>query len=669
MTPALTPAELAAAREAWARVAVRLAARGRMRLSRTGRKFERRGERDVTVELPSHVAAVLLYDALGCAPVFVVDLDSSKADASVVDADHAAIVQLLDEAGLAARFSDRSVSGGRHLYVPLCTPVPHFEARQVAIALEELFATVDAMPMRGATEGCIRPPGAWHRHGGHQVLDEPIEAAEAALDQPNDDDAWRRFVDLVTTKTADGRHNTPRTPATHEPVALTPLRPAYHNVAQASPLSSPPAGPGEIEDQLEPLHGWSEPSADYQHIARTGVYDPARYPRRDGKPTTPSDVRQRVIWGCVAAGWSFGDVVRRVHDGTWPGLASFYARYSDGQRHGALQHDWRRAIAHERRRRQGAGEREHASKSNRGTSVRTTTTRGRKTQAGGSQGPAQNEQAPARTRSEVERFVREWLVAVELLHGPATDLTLRSLLVALAQMAILTGRTDFEVGNRGLAVAAATDNGTISRHLKRLLAEPSDRALVDHVQQARGVRAHVIALRIPALLAPACAARPWRRGRIHGIRAPFRELGRAAAFVYDVLEQLDAPAGGRDIAARARLSPAATYEALQVLAAWGLATNTSTGWILGDASLAHLAEAFGVDDAVRAQIERYRADRRTWWNWLVGRGLLDSSWVTARTTPPPQPEPPPPPPRWSDDTSLVELLQRELGAEVIELAG
>ncbi|WP_215817427.1 hypothetical protein [Pimelobacter sp. 30-1] len=678
---------------------------------------------------------MLLYDQRGCAPVFVVDLDSSKATAGTVvdagvdgvdgvDEDLAAIEALMDDAGLSARFSDRSVSGGRHLYVPLRTPVSYFEARQVAVALEELFATVDAMPMRGLTDGCIRPPGAWHRRGGHQVLDGPIEAAEAALDAPNDDTAWHAFAHTVleaaeaardvsrsaerdtsqvasrdTSTTAaenDALSQPPDTARTTalaahgQTVALFPLNgigeryegadthetheaagtaTRRHSKRARSPLSSPasvPHSPADAagEEQLEPLRGWTEPAADYQHIARTGEYDPEEYRRADGRPATDSDVRQRLIWSCVAAGWEFGDVVRRLHDGTWRGLAGLYARYSDQQRHGALRRDWRKAVDHERRRRQRRSERDkrafHAPQESR---VRTTTTSGRKTQ----RARAQEASNSTMTRSQVERFVREWLAAVELLSQPTSDLTARAVLYTFAALALSKGTVELDVGNRSLAIGADTDNGTVSRLLRQLLNEPSDRALLDHVQNGRGIHAHVVALRIPPLLAPACAAKPWRRGRIHGIRAAFRELGRAAAFVYDVLEQLDEPAGGRDIAARARLSPSATYEALQALAAWGLATRVDGGWTLGDASLAHLAELFGIDEAVRAQIQRYRDERRAWWTWLVDHGLLDPAWIARRTAPPPQAEhpPPPAPTRWTDDTSCVELLQRELDAVVI----
>lgn len=633
--------DLAAAREAWARVGVRVAARGRMRVSRTGGGYSRRGERDVTPELPMQPAAVLLYDERGRAPVFVVDLDTGKAGHDAVETEVAAIEALMDAAGLHARFGDASVSGGRHLYVPLATPVPFGEAREAAVALEVLFASVDAMPMRGLEGGCIRPPGAWHRRGGHQVLTGTLEAAEAALNAPNNELAWRRFLDTLRARVPHAADIAARhSDYTGENGHPRPLDPPHHS-------HGTDAGQVVELEQLTPLAGWNEPDGRYQHIARTGEYDPRRY-------QSASEARQGVLWACAASGWAFGDVVRRLEDGTWPGLASFYAKYR--ARHTAVAADWRAAVEHEKRRRGNQGD----------SAVRKCTTSGHKTRRGEEKPPAP---APGRLTSRgVQQFVREWLAAVDLLHGPETDLAMRALLYTLAEMAVLTERIEVQVGNRSLAIGSASDHGTVSRVLRRLLAEPADRALVDVIQEAHGVQAHVIQLRIPALLAAHCAAKPWRRGRVHGIRAAFRDLGRAAAFVYDALERVDGPIGGRELAAAARISVSATYDALAVLSAWGLATNTGAGWIVGDASLARLAEQFGTDEAVRAQIERYRNDRRAWWAWLVAKGLLDPAWVERRTTPPPQPEPPPCT-AWAEDTSVVELLVRELGAQVIDLAG
>jgi len=68
--------------------------------------------------------------------------------------------------------------------------------------------------------------------------------------------------------------------------------------------------------------GVRELAGNYLQIAHTGVYDSARY-------GSPSQARQAVITAAVWAGMSMVDVLARVSDGRWRGLASFYARYSN----------------------------------------------------------------------------------------------------------------------------------------------------------------------------------------------------------------------------------------------------------------------------------------------------------------------------------------------------
>jgi hypothetical protein len=222
-----------------------------------------------------------------------------------------------------------------------------------------------------------------------------------------------------------------------------------------------------------------------------------------------------------------------------------------------------------------------------------------------------------------------------------------------------------EVGNRSLAIATGLDHRSVGRALNKLRDEPSDRGLIDLVRPARNVHADAYQLIIPPLLRAACEAKPWRRGRIHGIRPAFRELGLSAAFVYAALEQLDEPIGGRELAALARLSPTATYEALACLAEWGLAERVAGGWTRGEASLGALAEAWGITDAIREQLERFRAERHAWREWLSTRGNVVPIGAHPDYSPPPPAEPPdwlPPDPAYDDHATLLELLERVLGA-------
>ncbi len=78
---------------------------------------------------------------------------------------------------------------------------------------------------------------------------------------------------------------------------------------------------------------------DYLRIVITGLYDMARYP-------TPSHARQAVIASAVWAGMQPADVISWLHNGAWPGLASFYTRYrSVGARRKAVLPDWKNAVS------------------------------------------------------------------------------------------------------------------------------------------------------------------------------------------------------------------------------------------------------------------------------------------------------------------------------------
>lgn len=548
--------------EEWAALAPLLAARGRVRISRDGgRNYRARDERPVPHVLPNQPAAVLVYDHDGCAPVVCLDLDSARGDTAT---DHRRLTDLLDDLG-APWFSDTSPNGGRHLYVPLAEAAPLHEVSEVVRGLTALAPTLDPQPMLNIHAGCIRPPGSRHKTGQHQRLDQPIAAAVDRLRAPARPEVWRAM----------------RT--------------------YASRLAGAPANDGAVRAQVAPptgsvtridaLHGHTAPDATFEQIARTGQWDPQRY-------RSASEARQAVLWASVASGWAFVDVARRVSDGTWPGLASLYARYRVNHRHQALARDWQRAVAFEgaRRSRRSADDRDAGLVHSRTTS------------------PHQSQRGAAGER------IREWLAAVDLLTRRG-DPAERAVLHALAEAGTLRGTTEVEHGNRSLSIATGLDQSTVGRVLRRLRSAPRDRLLIDLVRHGEGVRANVYALVIPDLMRPACESKPWRRGRIHAIRPAFRELGLGAAFVYDVLERAREPLSGRQIAVEAGLGHSGAHGILAVLASWGLAVRSPhRGWVVGSASLERLAEQWGVSEAVQAQIERYRHERRAWWAYL---GLVD----------------------------------------------
>lgn len=386
-----------------------------------------------------------------------------------------------------------------------------------------------------------------------------------------------------------------------------------------------PAG-DTTADQLTPRGRRTAPSESYVAIARTGDYDHDRY-------SSPSEARQSVIWAAVAAGWQLVDVARRVEDGTWPGLAAMYARYGDAHRRRALIRDWNSALRFEKNRRETTQE----------GSVRLGTTRGPKTQAGPTYG-----------------FIRTWLNAVDLAFDQdrRDDLAARAVLYALAEAAQKTGADVVEFGNRSLALATGLDQATVGKVLRRLANEPDP--FVDLVEPAAGVKANAYALVVPDRHAAAANERPWRPGKIHGVRPAFRELGLPASFAYAVLEHASGPLSGREIAHDARLGVQTTYDALDVLVAFGLARRTRHGFVLGPASLNNLAERFGIDEQIRAQLTKYREERRAWWALLGIVRLGDAGGTRGHYGPAP------PPPDDVEPYTLLDMLEDMLGAHVID---
>lgn len=578
----------------WRALAVGIAGKPRMRLSRDGGKnYSRRGERTITDNLPNQPAAVLIYDTAGCARTLCIDLDTSKGGIDAVERDFSTLKTILSR--LSARyFADRSPNGGIHVYVPLAGAAPFHEARAVAQALAAQTPTMDPMPMYGLTDGCIRPPGAFHRTGGHQRLIGSLTTAHDAIRIRNSPAVWAQLMTEVGAS-----------------VFLEGSR----GDTQVSNVTN-------IE-RLTPLGRFTEPDPRFQMIARTGGWD---------KYASPSEARQAVIWAAVASGWAFTDVARRIGDGTWPGLAALYARYRHGGIHKAVGRDWQAALKFEKRRRNELQV----------GSVRVGPTRGPKTHGG----------------TEYQ-LIRTWVNAYEIaLAGHTDDLATRAVLAAVAEAAQRTGSLIVEHGNRSLAIATGLDQRTVGKILKWLASE--DEPLIDLVLPASGVKANAYQLIIPEHLATAAQSKPWKKGKAHGIRAAFRELGLPAAFMFAALEQATEALNGRDLAKDARLGVTSAYEALSVLHSWGLVERTPQGWKLGTQSLDQLAEAFGIVDQIKTQIERYRAERRAYWAVLGIVRLVDHT-----NSPVGQYSGDPPPPPGEGET-LLDMLEHVLGAHLID---
>ena len=562
----------AVAREAWALLAPRIAGQLRVRESRDRRTYPQRWEVPLGPTPPRVPAAVRLYGRDGTARCLAADLDVTRAGFEQVETDTATLAGLLTGCG-GRTITDRSPSGGRHVYVLLAQPVPFAEMRRAALALAALLPSLDATPLCNLTAGCIRPPGAVHKTGGVQQLLTPWPAAQEAAAKPNPPAVWAGLLEALS--------------------------------AQISSLDSDTAGaPTELAPEPAPTGPARQLSARMTAIARSGVHG---YP-------SGSEARQAVLTAAAGTGWQLSDVTRHVETGAWPGLASLYTRYGPRHRRAALGRDWRKATSYVARK--GTVHNCHTSRP--------------------PSHPGQPTTPPATPPGDDHRYVRAWRNAVTVVEAvrygdSRAGLGKRMLLRSLAMAAQLTGSRQVEFGCRSLSLSAGMDPTTVARHLRELAAEPDP--LIRLVERHWGLRGDLYELVIPAAAEWTSRHRAWPAGKAHGLRPAFRQLGAPAALAYEVLERAQTPLTRWAVAANAQLSPAATAAALQTLAAYGLAERNHAGWRRGPASLQVVAEILGVDDILHRLQQRYTVERAVWRSRLMTRwrGIRLLRWVAETT--------------------------------------
>jgi DNA-binding transcriptional ArsR family regulator len=554
-----------------------LAGQPRVRLSRDGGKtYPQRHERNLTETLPTVPAAVRIFGKDGSCSAIFLDFDSSIAGVDWVEADVRSAQEWLHRCG-ARWIEDYSPTGGRHLYVPLAKRVPFTEARDLVEALGNRLRTLDKTPHQNLLHGCMRTPGSPHKRGGHQQLAMSLNLAYDILRRPNSTTVWQAMNGDLAVEIAA--------------VRAYRLEQSYTPAAEIAAEGRAPVAAGPVRM-----------SRAMQRIATTGIYDAGRY-------HSNSEARQAVLAGAAAAGLALTDVDRRMKQGLWPGLASFYARYPARHRTSALQRDWRKAVSFIKKQRCSKAQKNNA---------RINPTSQQNTQAGELQA------GNSLSGPEAEhRYIRSWRSALVLLEHRYKEsrggLARRMVLRALGEAAHKTGSRFIEFGDRSLAVATGLDHTTVGSHLRALRREADP--LITLVEAGRGTHGDLYMLTIPREVEDASTARRWRAGKLHALRPVFRELGLPAAFVYEALETTATPLPTAELVRATRLSRTAVREALEVLAAWKLITRrTDRTWIyVKETSLAALAEYFGVLELVARQLQKYRAERVLWREWLAGR--------------------------------------------------
>jgi len=120
-----------------------------------------------TGDRPDAPWAVYLADPAGLFRLLVFDLDAAKGDPA---ADAATLGGWLDHAGIPHVVTVSGPSGGRHVWVACAEAVDAATVDTLARLARARLLTLDLAPLANPVTGCVRPPGAPHRHGGTSTV-------------------------------------------------------------------------------------------------------------------------------------------------------------------------------------------------------------------------------------------------------------------------------------------------------------------------------------------------------------------------------------------------------------------------------------------------------------------------------------------------------------------
>lgn len=566
----------------WAATARLLAGTHRVRLGRERRggiEYRTGDECRLTDRLPAKPAAVRIYGDDGTCATICLDLDSARVGADAIATEAKALTKWLNECG-ARVVEDVSPNGGRHIYIPLAQRLGLLDAREIVEALARRFPTIDAAPHRSARSGCIRTPGSRHKSGGHQQLVTTLAGALDILRRPNPSDV----VEAMR-------------------IRLAPQIAAWHatQIRQGLPLDAPALPDQEHTGTMRAL------SSAITRIAREGIYDTNRY-------GSPSEARMAVIAAAARAGWALADVVVRLEDGRWPGLAAMYAtnRPQATKRRERISADWHNAQAFIARTPPRSGH-SHVLSSN--TSLL-------KPLAGGTR-PAFRQAPDAYLEHQ---FIRTWTTAVlayETHRLLGVGLKIRWLVRALAEAGHKRATRYFSFGVRSLAIATGSDHTTVAAQLKVL----TDLGWIDLIESAHGRDADTYALTLPADVQAADLR--WHSGTIHAKRPAFRDLGDVPALVFEALE-LQRATTITELVTVVGCSRSSISDAVDTLCAHGLVERTASGLIPRPEQLARVAEDLGVTEAIANQLATYTTHRRIWHAWLARHDENTADTITER---------------------------------------
>lgn len=165
----------------------------------------------VVDEAPDGPWALYLADSEHRFRLIGLDFDDKTATGEA--AVHAAqLSALLDDEGIPHLVCASGGHAGRHIWIRLDGEgISAAEARATAAVLKTRWPSLDPGPLQNPAWGCLRPPGAPHKHGGNA---RPLSDVDAWLETPPASTAaWRRLAAAIATDLPDALPTTRPAPS------------------------------------------------------------------------------------------------------------------------------------------------------------------------------------------------------------------------------------------------------------------------------------------------------------------------------------------------------------------------------------------------------------------------------------------------------------------------
>ncbi len=556
--------------QAWAALAPLIAGVPVMRFATREGKYPRprASPPRISKTLPNRAVAVMVHGVDGSVQTLCLDLDTSKALQLVVDSDATAIGALLDSCGL-AYVADHSPSGGRHIYIPVQDRLAAEDARELVEALATRFPSLDPGPHQNITDGCIRPPGSWHKSmTGHQVLDTPLAQAY---------DVLRR------------RNPAPAIAALRQALAASIHQVRARKTARVKPAKTVATGstaPSASSTESVLLRG-----SVLRQVARTGIYDTAKY-------KSPSEARMAVLNHLCAWQVSLPEIQARISS-DFAGLGALYGTRT--RQEALLAKEWQNAST-------WVAQKNDAPQAGKSYSNKYDTEPSL-THSGG----AGTLRSPISVQAEINDLenVLYSFLDQRLARTGREGIMLRFLFRAVLGFARAKGTLVVDVGCRSFAREMGTHHATIARLLPRLVKHSG--GMLSKIEDARGKRADSYLLGLPEQFEDVAKATAWRKGKIHGIRTVFRALGAPSALVYEAVERARHCPTTAEIVRATGLSRPTVAKELTVLAELSMVERRHGLWqIIHTTNLGKIAEWLGVQEDYERQSALIREQRRQW---------------------------------------------------------